>query len=98
MLDDPPNDTSIFHPLESMILLEPILLRCPSMASYNESNVDIAEQVVKGLCAGCRDAGCVLTGGESAEMPGLQRKEIFSTRHGRISKGCYRKRKAGFAR
>ena len=49
-------------PLESMILLESILLRCPSMASYNESNVDIAEQVVKGLCAGCRDAGCVLTG------------------------------------
>lgn len=56
--------------LEIMILLESILLRCPSMASYNASYVDIAGQVVKGLCAGCRDAGCVLTGGESAEMPG----------------------------
>ncbi len=39
--------------------------------SCSKLDVDIAEQVIKGVCAGCRDAGCALTGGETAEMPGL---------------------------
>jgi phosphoribosylformylglycinamidine cyclo-ligase len=31
----------------------------------------IAEQVVKGLSLGCVESGCILIGGETAEMPGL---------------------------
>ena len=29
------------------------------------------EQIVSGIAAGCRDAGCALIGGETAEMPGF---------------------------
>ncbi len=32
---------------------------------------DVAEQIVKGLAAACRENGCALLGGETAEMPGF---------------------------
>jgi len=40
-------------------------------------NVHVLKSVVKGIAAGCRQAGCALVGGETAEMPGMYRKEDY---------------------
>ena len=39
--------------------------------SSGKLDVNVAENFVEGVCAGCREAGCALIGGETAEIAGI---------------------------
>ena len=47
-------------------------------------DVDVATEVVKGITTGCIQSGCVLGGGETAEMPGLFSGGDASKVNGRV--------------
>lgn len=59
--------------------------------SCSKLDVDVAEAVIKGVCTGCRDVGCALTGGETAQMPALLERDsaynIVGSATGAISRG-----------
>lgn len=45
--------------------------------SCGKLNKSILRQVVKGITLGCKQAGCALIGGETAEMPGMYKRDEY---------------------
>ncbi|GFP32689.1 phosphoribosylformylglycinamidine cyclo-ligase [Candidatus Hakubella thermalkaliphila] len=45
--------------------------------SVGKINLQTIEKIVEGIAEGCRQAGCALLGGETAEMPGLYGPEEY---------------------
>lgn len=67
-------------------------LRFLYIFSCGKLDVDVAEQVIRGVATGCKEVGCALVQGEIAEMPRLFATEggvydVNRTAIGAIAKG-----------
>ena len=45
--------------------------------SMGKLNTETAKQIIQGIGDGCKEAGCALIGGETAEMPGMYADEEY---------------------
>ncbi|MBD5172365.1 MAG: phosphoribosylformylglycinamidine cyclo-ligase [Bacteroides sp.] len=54
---------------------EPLLFLDYVAVGHNRP--EVVEQIVSGVAEGCRQAGCALVGGETAEMPGMYAPEDY---------------------
>ena len=58
--------------------------------SSGRLDVDVAATVIQGICKACREAGCALVGGETAEIRGIIQEGVYDvcgTAIGAIRKG-----------
>ena len=45
--------------------------------SMGRLDIDRAVQIIRGIAEGCKEAGCSLIGGETAEMPGIYKEDEY---------------------